>query len=119
MEISTKQLKKKLAQRNQELEGKLTERLWWAFQNVLEDDFFRDDEEKIHIYDFVVRVILRTDKTPAEHIASLMTLVSPESGDFLDKMDISHSAGFVRDYLKKEKIQVILEGKKKKKGIWR
>ena len=47
-----------------------------------------------------------------------MTLVTPENGHLLDKRILEYSAGFVRDYLKKDQIHAVLEGRKEKKGIW-
>ncbi|MCY4524418.1 MAG: hypothetical protein OXB84_06745, partial [Halobacteriovoraceae bacterium] len=114
MKISTGELKKELSKRQEELGKHLTPRLNEMFYWLIHEEL---DEEDISIFDLIVRIILRADKEPAENIASLMVLLTPEKCYELidDKWTLSSSAAFVRDYLKKDRIHYILKRKKNKK----
>ena len=114
MKLSTSELKEELSKRHDELQDYLTQRLYEVFYWIIHEDFF-EKEEEIHIFDLIVRIILRADKGPAENLASLMVLLTPEKCfDYLDERTLSESAAFVRDSLKRDWIYCILKSKKKR-----
>ena len=116
MKVSTSKLKKELANRQEELKDYLTVRLIEVFNSLIHEEF-SEEEDEIHIYDLIVRIILRADQEPAESIADLMVLSTPENCfDLRNKWTLSNSAAFIRDYLKKDYIHFILD-KEKTEGI--
>ncbi|MCY4524119.1 MAG: hypothetical protein OXB84_05215 [Halobacteriovoraceae bacterium] len=110
MKLSTSELKKELCKRQEELTVHLTDRLHQIFYRVIHEEFLQEDE--IHIFDLIVRIVLQADKAPAESIADLMTPLMNHQCSDLKERTISNSAAFIRDYLKKDLICYILKRKK-------
>ncbi|MCY4524452.1 MAG: hypothetical protein OXB84_06915 [Halobacteriovoraceae bacterium] len=109
MNISTSELKKELCKRQEELTVCLTDRLHQIFYRIIHEEFLQEDE--IHIFDLIVRIVLGADKDPAESIANLMTSLTNDQCFDLEKRTISNSAAFIRDYLKKDYICYALKTK--------
>ena len=115
MKVSTSELKKELSKRQEELKDYLTARLDTVLYCIIHEEFSK--EEEISLFDLIVRIILRADKDSAENIADLMVLSTPDKCfDLLENQTLSNSAAFIRDYLKKDNIYLILKNKKANKS---
>ena len=113
MEISTKQLKEELTGRQEELKNDLTPRVE-SMLEVVETEILK--EENIHLFDLIVHIIIKADRTPVEYIVKLIRGINTEDCDQLDGWLISKSVGLVEDYFEREKMAKALVRERNRHG---
>lgn len=81
-------------------EKHLPTRIYSTLNELIEKDLKGDNE--IHIFEILVRLILRADQQPASIIADLMTLIHSDDVSVLEDWTISNSGAFLKDFLQRD-----------------
>ena len=103
MYIAVEEVRTILQRNEKELEDSLSLRVR-VLLDELREDLSSLEEEKIELFELLVRLILIADSRPASFIANLLTPLDTENIHLLDDHTLSESAWFLKDYLKKNSI---------------